>query len=158
MDKTAALSACSCSIGAVLAEAPNRLALALSGFGEDLGMAFQLVDDVLGIWGRPEVTGKPVLNDLRSRKKSLPVTAALGSGTPAAARLALLYTQDEPLTEPQLVQAAALIEEAGGRAWAESAADARIAAAEARLATADIPGDVREEFLAVARFVIHREN
>jgi geranylgeranyl diphosphate synthase type I len=104
------------------------------------------------------VTGKPVLNDLRSRKKSLPVTAALGAGTPASARLALLYTQDEPLTEPQLVEAAALIEEAGGRAWAETAADQRIAAAEARLASADIPGDVREEFLAVARFVTHRDN
>ena len=158
MDKTAALFACSCSIGAVLAEAPNRLALALSGFGEDLGVAFQLVDDLLGIWGRPEVTGKPVLNDLRSRKKSLPVTAALGAGTPASARLAELYARPDPLTEDELVAAAALIEEAGGRAWAESAADARLAAAEARLAAADIPDDVRAEFLAIGRFVTDRDS
>jgi geranylgeranyl diphosphate synthase type I len=157
MDKTAALFACSCAIGAVLAEAPNRLALALSGFGEDLGLAFQLVDDLLGIWGRPEVTGKPVLNDLRSRKKSLPVTAALGAGTPASARLAELYSRPEPLTEDQLVLAAALIEEAGGRAWAEQAADARVDSAAARLEDAGIPDGVREEFLAVARFVTARD-
>jgi geranylgeranyl diphosphate synthase type I len=157
MDKTSALFACSCAIGAVLAEAPSRLAAALSGFGADLGLAFQLVDDLLGIWGRPEVTGKPVLNDLRSRKKSLPVTAALGAGTPASVRLAELYAQPEPLSEDQLVRAAALIEEAGGRHWAETTADARIVAAEARLVAADIPAGVRDEFLTIAHFVTVRD-
>jgi geranylgeranyl diphosphate synthase type I len=157
MGKTAALFACSCVIGAVLCEAPTRLTKALSGFGSDLGLAFQLVDDLLGIWGTPEVTGKPVLNDLRSRKKSLPVTAALGSGTAASARLAVLLAQEEPLSEEQLVEAAGLVDEAGGRNWAETAADKRIASAEAQLMNADIPGDVRAEFLDIARFVTARD-
>ncbi len=43
------------------------------------GIAFQIVDDVLGIWGDPEVTGKPVHGDLRERKKTFPVLVALGS-------------------------------------------------------------------------------
>ena len=50
-------------------------------------MAFQTVDDLLGIWGEPEVTGKPVHDDLRLRKKSLPVVAALRSGNEELARL-----------------------------------------------------------------------
>ncbi len=47
--------------------------VALAGFGAHVGLAFQLTDDLLGIWGAPEVTGKPVRADLRARKKSLPV-------------------------------------------------------------------------------------
>ncbi|MGH3321698.1 MAG: polyprenyl synthetase family protein, partial [Streptosporangiaceae bacterium] len=74
-DKTAALFACASSIGSMLASAPPPLATSLAGYGAHLGLSFQLVDDVLGIWGSPEVTGKPVLSDLRTRKKSLPVVA-----------------------------------------------------------------------------------
>src|ERR1700723_1770806 len=81
-DKTAALMACACSIGAVHLGAPPALAMGLAGFGNHVGLAFQLTDDLLGIWGAPEVTGKPVRADLRARKKSLPVVAALSSGTP----------------------------------------------------------------------------
>ncbi|MCP9970269.1 polyprenyl synthetase family protein [Actinomadura madurae] len=79
-DKTGALLACACSIGAMLGEGPTRLVTALTGYGAELGLAFQLVDDLLGIWGSPETTGKPVLSDLRARKKSLPVVYALTSG------------------------------------------------------------------------------
>ena len=87
-NKTAALMACACSIGAVHLGAPPTLAMALAGFGAHVGLAFQLTDDLLGIWGAPEVTGKPVRADLRARKKSLPVVAALNSGQPEAARAA----------------------------------------------------------------------
>ena len=91
-DKTAALMACACSIGAVHLGAPPTLAMGLAGFGAHVGLAFQLTDDLLGIWGAPEVTGKPVRADLRARKKSLPVVAALNSGTPEAAELRALLT------------------------------------------------------------------
>ena len=59
-DKTAALMACACSIGAIHVGAPAGLAMGLAGFGAHAGLAFQLTDDLLGIWGAPEVTGKPV--------------------------------------------------------------------------------------------------
>ncbi|MGI9093499.1 MAG: polyprenyl synthetase family protein [Mycobacteriales bacterium] len=87
-NKTAALFSASAAIGAVLAGADPRTIDALAQFGEHLGCAFQLVDDLLGIWGAPEVTGKPVLADLRAGKKSLPVVAALRAGGPDSARLA----------------------------------------------------------------------
>ena len=62
-----------------------------------LGVAFQIVDDVLGIWGDPAVTGKPVHGDLRERKKTHPVLAALDAPVPAARRLAvLLESVDTP--------------------------------------------------------------
>jgi geranylgeranyl diphosphate synthase type I len=125
-DKTGALLACSCSIGAMLADAPARAADALAEFGERVGLAFQLGDDLLGIWGAPERTGKPVLSDLRSRKKTAPVVAALTSGTTAATALQALYRQESPLDEDELCKAATLVEEAGGRQWAEQRAAAEL--------------------------------
>ena len=123
-DKTAALMACACSIGAIYVGAPAELAMGLAGFGAHAGLAFQLTDDLLGIWGAPEVTGKPVRSDLRARKKSLPVVAALTSGTAAAdASSRALLASPEPLSEDDLLRAAALVEAAGGRTWAETEAD-----------------------------------
>jgi geranylgeranyl diphosphate synthase type I len=87
-NKTGALLACSASIGSVLAGAPTEATEALSGFGHHLGLAFQAVDDLLGIWGEPGVTGKPAWSDLRQRKKSVPVAHALSSGGRVAERLA----------------------------------------------------------------------
>ena len=85
--KTSALLACAAAVGAQLAGS-EEIAVGLHRYGWHLGLAFQLVDDLLGIWGDPAETGKPVLSDLRKRKKSLPVTAALASGGPAAEELA----------------------------------------------------------------------
>ncbi len=156
-DKTAALMSCACSIGAIHAGAAPSLAMGLAGFGAHIGQSFQLTDDLLGIWGAPEVTGKPVQSDLRARKKSLPVVAALNSGTPESAELAELLARPEPLSEEDLSHAAALIEAAGGRQWAEDEADSQLASASKCLAEAQIPEDVRAEFMAIAEFITARQ-
>lgn len=69
-NKTGALLACACSIGAVLGGADDRTADTLEAYGYHLGLAFQAVDDLLGIWGDPDSTGKQTWSDLRQRKKS----------------------------------------------------------------------------------------
>ncbi|MGW5411518.1 polyprenyl synthetase family protein [Actinomadura geliboluensis] len=161
-DKTAALLACSCSIGAVLDDAPRPLTEALEAFGTDLGIAFQLADDLLGIWGDPATTGKPAMSDLRSRKMSLPVVAALNSGTPEGAKLAELYARPEPRAaepaESELAEAAALVEAAGGRAWAELEAESRVQRAAEHLLAARMPDSARTEFLRIADFVTRRDH
>lgn len=157
-DKTAALLACSCSIGAIMVGAPPQLAAGLAGFGGHLGLAFQLVDDILGIWGSPETTGKPVLSDLRTKKKSLPVVAALSAGTSSGSRLAGLLAQTEPFTEEDLRLAAKLVEDAGGRDWAEEESARQLAEAEKCLEGIDVPPAIRQEFLDIAHFVTKRSN
>jgi geranylgeranyl diphosphate synthase, type I len=156
-DKTAALMACACSIGAIYVGAPAELAMGLAGFGAHAGLAFQLTDDLLGIWGAPEITGKPVRADLRARKKSLPVVAALTSGTEPGRELGTLLRQTEALTEDDLVRAAKLVEEAGGREWAEKAADAALSSAGQCLADTEMPDDVRAEFAGIAEFITARQ-
>jgi geranylgeranyl diphosphate synthase, type I len=157
-DKTAALMACACSIGAIGVGAPAEVAMGLAGFGAHAGLAFQLTDDLLGIWGAPEVTGKPVRADLRARKKSLPVVAALTSGTAAGAELAGLLARPDALGEDDLLHAAGLVEAAGGRQWAESEADEQLSAALTSLQDTQMPDEVREEFAAIASFITVRQS
>jgi len=157
-DKTAALMACACSIGAVYLGAPPAMAMSLAGFGAHIGLAFQLTDDLLGIWGAPEITGKPVRADLRARKKSLPVVAALTSGTSQGRQLGELLARPEPLTEEDLVLAAKLVEAADGKRWTEAEADTQLAEAERCLAETDMPDDVRAEFSAIGHFITTRQS
>lgn len=121
--KTAALLECTCAAGALFGGGSPEQIGHLRSFGRHLGLAFQYVDDLLGIWGDPILTGKPVYSDLRNRKKSLPVVAALTSGTRAGNELARLYHATQPLSDTDLVRAAELIEHAGGRAWSQVQAD-----------------------------------
>lgn len=156
--KTGALLGCACALGAELGGAgPERVAL-LGGFGERLGLAFQLVDDLLGIWGDPEVTGKPVYSDLRNSKKTLPIVQALTSGTPEGDALRKLYLRAEPLADAELVRAAELVELSGGRAWAQDEADRLLGEALEQLAEADPKRRAAAELEAVARLVTHRDH
>jgi geranylgeranyl diphosphate synthase, type I len=75
--KTGALLAAAPEIGALVAGASSEVAAAYRRFGRALGSAFQLQDDVLGIWGDESVTGKSAAGDILSKKKSLPVVYAL---------------------------------------------------------------------------------
>ena len=102
------------------------------------------------------MTGKPVRADLRARKKSLPVVAALNSGRPEAAELRALLTSPEVLTEGDLVRAADLIVAAGGKDWAEAEADIQLAKANESLASIDLAPDVQAELTAIAEFITAR--
>ena len=75
--KTAALFDVSCSMGAICAQAKQKDISKLSSFGKNLGIAFQITDDLIGVMGDPKVTKKPVGNDLREGKKSLPIVLAI---------------------------------------------------------------------------------
>jgi geranylgeranyl diphosphate synthase type I len=156
--KTAALLACSASIGALAAGASPGVVTALHDYGHELGMAFQLVDDILGITGDPEVTGKSASSDVRAGKRSAPVVAALSAGTDASRRLGDLLAGGAPSTDEDVVLATKLIEEAGGVDWAAREADTRLTRALGRLDGLPAPGPVLDDLVAVARYVVDRDH
>ncbi|MEV1010992.1 polyprenyl synthetase family protein [Streptomyces sp. NPDC049881] len=161
--KTASLLGCSCALGALWGGGDEARVEALRRFGTHLGMAFQLADDLLGIWGDPAVTGKPAGADLAVRKKSLPVVAALDSGTPAGRRLAERYAKPpgerDSAPDPEEVAAlAGLVEEAGGRAWAEEAAGEELRLALETLESARPAAPAGEELAALARLAARRDH
>jgi geranylgeranyl diphosphate synthase type I len=155
--KTGALLSASAAIGAVLAGAPPAVADALATFGSQLGIAFQLIDDVLGIWGDPAVTGKSIHSDLHARKKSLPVTYVLTGGAAEGEQLAKWFAATGEPDEAELRAAADLVTAGGGRDWAVAEAKRRMELGECALAAVDLPASPRCELLSLARFIVHRE-
>jgi len=156
--KTAALLGAACGMGTLYGGGDPQQVARLTDFGSLLGLAFQHVDDLLGIWGDPSVTGKPVHSDLRSRKKSLPVVAALASDTAPGRELSTLYHRQSPLTDPELVRAAELVELAGGRAWSRHQADLLLAQAGRHLAAAAVSTRAAMELHDLARLVTRRDH
>jgi geranylgeranyl diphosphate synthase type I len=154
--KTGALLAVSAELGAILGGAPPGQVAAFRAYGAELGLAFQLVDDLLGIWGWPERTGKPVFSDLRSRKKTMPVTWSVAHGGAAGRELAAWLAGDD-VTDAGVAHAATLVEAAGGREWAAAEARQRVARAGKALDAAHVGPPHREQFEELARFVVERE-
>lgn len=109
--KSAALLAASAQIGALIGGLNEERANHFASFGLNVGIAFQIHDDILGIWGDPEVTGKSAATDIISRKKSLPVLHGLAHEPEFAA----IYRQSNELSQNDLKRAVALLDECGAR-------------------------------------------
>jgi geranylgeranyl diphosphate synthase type I len=152
--KTAALIAASAELGALVGGADEETIQALSDFGRALGLAFQIEDDVLGIWGDPAVTGKPFAADLYRRKLSLPVIHALTT-SPDRERLMNLYAQ-ATLDDDAVRQALAILDAAGSRVYAEATAAAYHGEAFAALDRARGDAAALEELRAIATSLLGR--
>jgi geranylgeranyl diphosphate synthase type I len=155
--KTGALLGASCALGALFGGGTAEQVDRLGAFGRDLGLAFQHVDDLLGIWGDSSVTGKPVYSDLRNRKKSLPVVAALTSGTAAGNELSAFYRTSRELSDTELVRAAELIDVSGGRAWSQAQADELLERALRCLASAASAPRAATELGVLAKLATRRD-
>ena len=119
--KTAALIAASVEAGALLATDDQAVVDAYRAFGWALGLAFQVNDDVLGIWGQEQVTGKEP-SDLAKRKQTLPVLYALEHAAPEdRQRLLELYGRPEP-TADEVTEARSILERSGARDYARAEA------------------------------------
>jgi len=119
--KTAALIAASVQAGAMLATDDETVVQAYRSFGWALGIAFQLNDDLLGIWGAEQATGKEP-SDLAKHKKTLPVIWALEHGSPAdRERLLDLYGSADLTPEAQ-AEAREILERAGAYEYARAQA------------------------------------
>lgn len=166
--KTGALLGCASSIGAILAGAPDATVGALRDYGRHLGLAFQAVDDLLGIWGDPATTGKPAGSDLRQRKKSMPVVSALAAGGAEAEELRALVLGPEPqpgeepmplepLSADEVDRARYLVEACGGREWTAVRAKANLDAALGALERVRLSAVPHRDLADLAVYVVERE-
>lgn len=116
--KTAALLAACTELGALVAGAEPSIHLAYRRFGRLIGLAFQAQDDLLGIWGKAELTGKSAESDLVSGKKSLPVLVGLEHRGQFYRRW-----QEGPIRPAEAPAVAALLESEGARTFTQQTAD-----------------------------------
>jgi len=153
--KTGALLACAAALGALLADAPPDVVEALSDYGRHLGIAFQAVDDLLGIWGDPAVTGKPVGSDLRQHKKTLPVVAALAAADGMAGEFVSLLRGR--LSERDVQTAAGFVDAYGGREAACRTADVHLEEALAAIRRVPLAEGPATELAELAHYVVERD-
>ncbi|GGM61628.1 geranylgeranyl pyrophosphate synthase [Longimycelium tulufanense] len=148
-------------LGAALAGAPPELVAAFRRFGADLGIAFQLRDDLLGVFGDPDVTGKPAGDDLREGKRTLLVALGLeraeAAGRAAAATLLRESVGDPELTGERVAEVRELLVELG----AVDAVERRIAtlteSAQATLAAAPVAAPAAQRLGELAIAATRRE-
>lgn len=120
--KTAALTAAATGLGAALSADDEAEIDAMWRFGAALGMAFQMQDDVLDIWGAPELTGKPFAADLQQRKMSLPVIHGLAhASSDDRDRFVELYRRPE-LSQADLQALIAILDRSEARPYVEQLA------------------------------------
>ncbi|MGC9023577.1 MAG: polyprenyl synthetase family protein [Chloroflexia bacterium] len=155
--KTAALLEAALELGALLGGGDAEARAALRSYGHALGLAFQVQDDILGVWGREERTGKPQAADVVERKLGLPAVYALGRAGPAGRDiLEHVYGGRGAVTPEEVDAVLAVLEELGARGYAEGVA-ARYCE-EALAALGRLPaGPARESLEEVARSLLGRE-
>jgi geranylgeranyl diphosphate synthase type I len=140
-------------LGGRLAGADERLLAAYSEFGLPLGEAFQLRDDVLGVFGDPSETGKPAGDDLREGKRTVLVAKALEVASPAQAALVRRLLGDPELDTGGLEALREVLVETGALGAVERLVDELVEQAQTALATTDIAEPARpvlEELVAAA--------
>jgi octaprenyl-diphosphate synthase len=151
--KTASLVSGACEVGALRGEPAEREAL--RRFGEYLGMAFQVIDDLLDYVGDKSVTGKPSGSDLREHKMTLPLIFALERMDPSARKqVERLMTTPEP-SDDQIADVVGLVAEIGGLEYARERAQSLAEQAELEL-DALPAGPARDALRASITYVLDR--
>ncbi|HKO20925.1 MAG TPA: polyprenyl synthetase family protein [Acidobacteriaceae bacterium] len=154
--KTACLFSVSMQLGAAVTNATPVVEAALGEYGRNLGLAFQIVDDVLDLTAADDVLGRPVASDLREGKATLAVIHALERGTGAdreAIRTVLNERSFSTISHPQILE---ILERRGSIAYAMDTACAYAEAA--RMSIADLPvTDAKRALLWVPGFVTSRD-
>ncbi len=149
--KTAALLAACTGLGALAARADAITCQAYAEFGRLLGLAFQVQDDLLGIWGDAAQTGKSTDSDLVEGKKSLPVLYGLGTG----GKFAEQWSRG-PVTPEAAPALATLLEAEGGRAFTEQTAARLTRDAMQALVTAHPQGEAGQALHELAQTLLNR--
>ncbi|HEY7857515.1 MAG TPA: polyprenyl synthetase family protein [Candidatus Nanopelagicales bacterium] len=137
-------------VGGLLADADPALIAAYSGYGLPLGEAFQLRDDVLGVFGDPDRTGKPAGDDLREGKRTVLVATAMEGATPAQAALLRRHLGDPALDTEGVEALREVISSTGALARSESLIAALTEEAVQALAHAPITAKAREVLVELA--------
>jgi octaprenyl-diphosphate synthase len=152
--KTAELTACCCKLGAIFSEVSTPTVDSLTAYGRNLGLAFQIADDLLDLVGTEAEAGKSLGTDLAQQKLTLPVIRLLQAGTPALVRQArqlLLHPTPDHCTE-----LAGLLQDSGALQYALDQAEHYANRARAALAVL-APSEAKTLLEKLAHQAIHRQ-
>ncbi|MBI2855341.1 MAG: polyprenyl synthetase family protein [Chloroflexi bacterium] len=155
--KTGALMGCAAELGAIMATDDERDIKAMARFGFKLGLAFQVRDDILDLWGR-EDTGKPLAGDILNKKKSLPVIYALQNAT-GADKHTLGDVYFKRVMEPgDVIRIIEVMDNLGARELSQEKADTLCQEAIQALDGAHLSAQGKDQLAELARFLVTRDS
>lgn len=152
--KTAALFDVSCAMGAICAKSKNKDIVNLSSFGKNLGIAFQITDDLIGVMGDPKITKKPVGNDLREGKKSLPILLAIKKAKGKNKRIILHAFGNQKAKKKEIEDAVRIIKSLGIEKFVRN--QALNYAEKAKKSLNPYSGTAKNELISLLDFVVKR--
>ena len=155
--KTGALIRCSMAIGASIGSGDQSAVEAFARIGARLGRAFQIRDDVLGIWGDEEATGKAVGADILRKKKSYPLAYALDSATPATRQRLIGVMQKPELDRDDADGVLGILQEVGAQEAAHELVSHNAQKAVDELETVKLPQWAQGEFRHLVEFLTSRD-
>ncbi len=155
--KTAALLEACCEMGAFLAGGAKDKVNAYRSFGKHLGLAFQALDDLLGIWGDPIITGKSVAIDLKEGKKTLPVLYGLEKQGKFARQWKAMAARETVISEEEVAYLAELLNEEGAKQYTQQIAEQLTSKALDALDSAAPEGDAGLALRDLALRLLQRE-
>jgi geranylgeranyl diphosphate synthase type I len=154
--KTAALFSAAAQLGALVAGSDTESIARYRRFGENLGLAFQIVDDILGIWGDPGVTGKPAASDIQQRKKTLPIVRTLEEEKRTGNKGLREIYQQETIDERAVEVALNIILDLGARHYAEKMANDCYQQALIELKAMGVGNEAQNDLRELAAFLVER--
>jgi geranylgeranyl diphosphate synthase type I len=146
-----------CQIGAALGGGNDELYFGLGAYGSPLGRAFQFRDDLLGVFGDPQITGKPAGDDLREGKRTVLVAHAYAHASEAGQKLLLQRLGDPDLDEAGINELQQVITESGAREAVESMINENHERALKALHDTEITEEGRTGLTALAEAAVRRE-
>ena len=152
--KTSSLFIASCAMGAIAAGRRSEDVIRLSTFGKNLGIAFQIVDDLIGVIGDPHVTKKPVGNDIREGKKSLPILMAIKKSKGRERNVILDVFGNPSASKQELEQAVSTISALGIDKTVRQKAARHSSTAKKSISIYN--GAAKKELLSLLDFVVER--
>ena len=152
--KTSSLFVASCAMGAITANRKFTDVARLSTFGRNLGIAFQIIDDLIGVVGDPKITKKPVGNDIREGKKSLPILMAIKKANNQEKKIILNAFGNSSVSKSEVEKAISTISSLGIEKIIKQKATHHSNAAKKSISIYN--GPAKKELLSLLDFVVER--
>lgn len=156
--KTGALIRCAFNMGALIGTDDRNVADAFRTSGEGLGFIFQVRDDILGVWGDEETTGKPVGADIRRKKNSFPAVYAMSQAVGGDKQQLLSAYEKDELSDSDVGKVLEVMNKIETRKYANSMASEHRDQALAALASVEMEPDARKEVEDLLQFLLVREH
>lgn len=154
--KTAALIEASPHIGAMLATNDEELVGHFKKFGRKIGIAFQIIDDIIGIWQRTESTGKPMASDIKNKKKTLPVLYAFEKASKKDRDILIDTYNKNELSDDDVAKILNVLEDTCARDAAQKIATKFEREALEELDQTGIKNDAMNKLRALTNFLVDR--